>query len=352
MNINRIKSKVNGIKNIKETYSVLHELASINGHDVDNELLDRVMYNTEVLPPLGKEYWWFIFFEHCQKDNPVQIMLLIYRKHGREMLFNGGKMRLGELAKNKLIGVAAGWIYDSERLVDLGDTNAVTEIYPERRTMVSNISNHRITLVGGFPDYRLKIGSIVDLEIRKGNCIEDRYAHGVLIPPFGMSWIDVLLNANGSVFGKKFSGIAHLQKVIGVTTYGPFHWSRAVFQDGSSFSFFCLKTGKDSKRYLRRAVNFYDHKNKRFIHFKNPVLEISKNEGKRTTWVIKGHDEDNVTMRKLAFNELLRRGNQKHIFSTVLAVYAVNKDKLYSKDIQCAAIRELAQRTTHDRQTV
>ncbi len=292
MRLNRIRSKVNDIKNIKETYSILQKLASINGRDVDNEILDRVMYNAEALPPLGKEYWWFIFFEHSQKGNPVQIMLLIYRKRGKEMLFNGNKMRLGELTKNKFTGVAAGWIYDGETLHDLGDTNTVTDIHPERKVIVTSISNNKITLAGGFPDYRLRIGSIVDLEIRKGNCIEDRYAHGVLIPPFGMGWIDVLLNASGRVFGKGFSGAAHLQKVVGATIYGPFHWGRTVFQNGSSFSFFCLKTGKDSKRYLRRAVNFYDHESKRFIHFKKPGLKIQKNDGKGITWIVKGHDKD------------------------------------------------------------
>ncbi len=292
MNIDKIKSKVNGIKNIKETYSVLRKLASINGCDVDNELLDRVMYSAEALPPLGKEYWWFIFLEHCWKKNPMQMMLLIYRKHGKEMLFNRNKIRLRELTKNKFMGVAAGWIYDGERLHDLGDTNAVTKVYSERKAIYSTISNHKITLSGGFPDYRLKIGRIVDQEIKKGNCIEDRYAHGVLIPPFGMGWIDVFLNARGSVLGKEFSGNAHLQKVVGVTTYGPFHWSRMVFQNGSSFSFFCLKTGKDSKRYLHRTANFHDYENKRFIHFTSPVLKILKNDGKTTTWIVKGYDKD------------------------------------------------------------
>lgn len=235
----------------------------------------------------------------------MQMSLLMYRKRGREMLFNGNKIRLRELGRNKFMGVAAGWIYDGKRLHDLGDTNAVTKVYPERKTINSTISNHRITLAGGFPDYRLKIGKIVDLKIRKGNYLEDRSVHGVLIPPFGMGWMDAFLNASGSVLGKEFSGAAHLQKVLGVTTYGPFHWSRLVFQKGSSFSLFCLKTGKDSQRYLRRSADFYDHENKRFIRFKNPDLKILKNGGK-ATWVVKGRDKDNE-------------------FETVLESYAVKR---------------------------
>ena len=146
MNLDRVKNKINGIKNIKGTYGVLRELASINGCNVDNGLLDRVMYNIEALPPLGKEYWWFIFFDYSWKKTPVQIMLLMYRKRGKEMLFNGNKIRLRELGRNKFMGVAAGWIYDGKRLRDLGDTNSMTKVYPERKAIVSSISNHKITL--------------------------------------------------------------------------------------------------------------------------------------------------------------------------------------------------------------
>ncbi len=60
----------------------------------------------------------------------------------------------------------------------------------------------------------------------------------------------------------------------------------------------------------------------------------------------KGNDKNDVTMRKLAFNELLRRQNQNRINGTALTVYAVNKKDLYGKGIQCEAIKELAERTS------
>ncbi len=58
-----------------------------------------------------------------------------------------------------------------------------------------------------------------------------------------------------------------------------------------------------------------------------------------------GNDVNDVTMRKLNFNELLRRGKQDQIDSNALKVYAVNAGNLYGKDIQCAATKELAKRT-------
>lgn len=61
----------------------------------------------------------------------------------------------------------------------------------------------------------------------------------------------------------------------------------------------------------------------------------------------KGDDKNDVTMRRLTFNELLRRENQNRIDSHALSVYAVNKGDLYGKDIQCEAMKELTRRTTH-----
>jgi len=59
-----------------------------------------------------------------------------------------------------------------------------------------------------------------------------------------------------------------------------------------------------------------------------------------------GADKNDVTMRRLSFNEVLRRDKQNEIDSKALTVYAVDADKLYGKDIQCEAMKELTRRTT------
>ena len=59
----------------------------------------------------------------------------------------------------------------------------------------------------------------------------------------------------------------------------------------------------------------------------------------------KGNDQNDVTMRKLNFNEVLRRKKLSQVKSKVLTVYAINRGNLYGKDIQCEAIGELAERT-------
>ena len=60
----------------------------------------------------------------------------------------------------------------------------------------------------------------------------------------------------------------------------------------------------------------------------------------------KGRSKKDVMMRKFSFNELVRREQLKVADSNALKVYALNKKNLYGKDIQCEAMKELAERTT------
>ncbi len=277
---------INKIRGIWETYKLIRKLSSINGSDVSKTLLDRVMYNVETLPPLGKEYWWFLFFGQ-DGEKPVQFMLLIFRKYGKKMLFNNKEMVFRESGKNKFQAVTAGWVYDGKELRDLGDTNAIVEI--QEKKIVSEISGQKMRLSGSFPNYELSVGDLINLEITKGNYLEDKDACGVFLPPFGVGWVDVFSDVDGIVLGKKFKGTAHLQKVVGVTISGPFHWGRIIFQNGSSISFFCLKAGKSSKRYFRKSATFHDVENNKIIRFGNPELKISK---RGNNWVIVGKDYD------------------------------------------------------------
>jgi hypothetical protein len=58
-----------------------------------------------------------------------------------------------------------------------------------------------------------------------------------------------------------------------------------------------------------------------------------------------GEDKNDVAMRKLTFNEVLRRNQQNEVDSTALSLYAVDEKSHYGKNIQCAAMKELNRRT-------
>jgi hypothetical protein len=59
----------------------------------------------------------------------------------------------------------------------------------------------------------------------------------------------------------------------------------------------------------------------------------------------KGDDKNDVTMRKLVFNELLRREQLETIDSNALKVYTIDESNLYGKDIQCEAMKKMTERT-------
>jgi hypothetical protein len=278
------------MKKVGETYSLIRELSSTDGSDVGEPVLDRVMYGAEALPPLGKEYWWLLFFGR-DGEKPMQLMLTIFRKHGRKMLFNDKEMMLGEVKENMFQAVTAGWIYDGETLHDLGDTNATTEVRSEEKTVFSDISGRKMILGGTFPNYRLQVHGAIDLHIGDMNGIADKTAQGVFIPPFGVGWVDIFLDARGTVLEKTFRGTAHLQKVIGITPFGPFHWGRIVFENGFSTEFFGIKTGKESRRHFRTSLTFRDFRNDKVVTFDNPIMQIQKKEeGGR--WIVQARDND------------------------------------------------------------
>ncbi len=58
-----------------------------------------------------------------------------------------------------------------------------------------------------------------------------------------------------------------------------------------------------------------------------------------------GNDKNDVAMRRLTFDELLRREQQDTVDSNSLKVYAINEGELYGKVIQCEAMKVLTERT-------
>jgi hypothetical protein len=279
----------NWLRRIRGTYTLLWDLSSINGANISRTLLDKVMYAVETLPPLGKEYWWFLFFG----DDGRQLMVLVYRKFGSGMVFNDKEVVFRKTDPGAFQAVTTGWIYDGKGIYDLGVSNPIIAMSHGEKALVSKISDRTMTFKGGFPEYELKIDGLVHLKMTKGDFLENKCAYGVFIPPFGAGWIDIFSNVKGDVLGEEFVGTAHLQKVVGIMPYGSFHWARVVFRNGSTFSFFCLKTGEKSKKYFHRSMNFYNHETRRYIRFLDPRLIISEETGEKITWTIEGEDEEN-----------------------------------------------------------
>ncbi|KPJ71762.1 hypothetical protein AMJ50_00230 [Parcubacteria bacterium DG_74_3] len=306
---------VNKIKKIRETYGLIRKLSAINGPNVNEALLDRVIYNSETLPPLGKEYWWFLFFGQGE-EKPAQVMLMIFRKHGKKMLFNDKEIILRNLGKNKFQAVTTGWVYDGKRLHDLGDTNAITEI--QAKSIFSEISGQEMTFSGSFPNYRLKIDDAINLNIRKTKHFHNKEAFGAFMPPFGAGCVNIYSEVDGVVLGKRFRGTGHLQKVVGVTMLGPWHWGRVLFQNSAMVRFFCIKIGENSRKYFHSSLDFYDYKNGEIIKFNNPRLKISKRKGDTLLWIVEGRDNDKdfkIVLETYTRKQFIARGGGSLVYN-------------------------------------
>jgi hypothetical protein len=60
---------------------------------------------------------------------------------------------------------------------------------------------------------------------------------------------------------------------------------------------------------------------------------------------IDGDDSRDIAMRKLCFDEIVRRGELSVVASIALRVYTLDKEGFYGKSIRCEAMEELATRT-------
>ncbi|MCK5174130.1 MAG: hypothetical protein KAR47_12120 [Planctomycetes bacterium] len=60
-----------------------------------------------------------------------------------------------------------------------------------------------------------------------------------------------------------------------------------------------------------------------------------------------GNDTNEIAMRKLSFNELMRTQRVHELDSSALKVYAMDEYGHFGKDIQCEAMKELTERTLH-----
>ena len=64
---------------------------------------------------------------------------------------------------------------------------------------------------------------------------------------------------------------------------------------------------------------------------------------------VEASEPSDIQMRKLIFAEILRSERLHELDSSALKAYAVNEGGLFDKDVQCEAMKELTERTVHNR---
>jgi hypothetical protein len=99
----------------------------------------------------------------------------------------------------------------------------------------------------------------------------------------------------------------------------------------------------EHNKFFGKALKESTRKRGKDLHGGMELLELSFLLG--IVENVNGYDEKDVIIRKLNFKELLRRGKLNEADSNALKIYAINKGNLYGKDIQCEAMKNLAERT-------
>ena len=65
-----------------------------------------------------------------------------------------------------------------------------------------------------------------------------------------------------------------------------------------------------------------------------------------------GNDQNDLTMRKLNFKEVVKRKKLSQVKSRTLTIYGIDQGDRYGKDIQCKAMQELAKRTSQMKKAI
>jgi len=294
------------ISGLKKTYSLFRKTSRIKGPDIDKESIDQIMYSFETLPPLGKEYWWFLFFGN-NGLRPIQLMLMICRKYGKEMWIDDTKMTLKKIKENEMKSAVSGWLYDGDKVVNLGDTNSIVKI--NNKKITAEIGNKDLVFEGSFPSYKLKIGDSINLDISHENTLikRNKESYGIFWPPLGAGYFNLYPDVFGNILGKKFQGTGHLQKVVGILPHFPYNWIRLIFKNGSMLRLSDIRPGKI---HLERSINFYDNSENKIIEFSKPSLKISKSDDS-LIWTLEGQDKNNyvkVVLEAYAKKKFVMKG--------------------------------------------
>ncbi|MBU0546751.1 MAG: hypothetical protein ABH876_01770 [Patescibacteria group bacterium] len=298
--------KIFNISGLKKTYSLLRKTSRIQGPDIDQKLIDQIMYSFEALPPFGKEYWWFLFLDN-DGPKPIQLMLMICRKYGKEMWIDDTKMTLKDLGKDGIKSAVTGWLYDGNKMINLGNTNGIVKITDKK--IITEIAGNKLIFEGSFPFYKLTVGDIIDLNISHENTLvkRNKEAYGIFWPPFGVGYFNLYPDVSGTIFGKTFQGTGHLQKVVGIAPHFPYNWVRIIFKNGSMLRFSDIRP---KKIHVERSIDFYDNNENKIIKFSKPSLKISRSDNS-LIWTLEGQDKNNyakVVLEAYAKKQFVMKG--------------------------------------------
>ncbi len=236
--------------------------------------IDDMLFSSEELPILGKEYWFLLFIE---KKGKRQLMVTF----GRGKL-KGYSVNETSIEKKRDNSIFESWYYDNgvkEQPTRTTKTNV------KKRGLSTFGDGVEFTFSGSYPKYEVclknegKPTAKLKLKVpEKGERFEFVEYFKVM---FGFGAISIFPEFKGTLNGKRFEGSCFVQKVVVTAPIIPWNWCRVHFRNGSVLSYFTLRIPKTPKKFWT-ALNFYDAESNKIHHFSG--AKISK-FGKSQTYV-------------------------------------------------------------------
>ncbi len=254
---------------------------------------DDLFFTLEDLPYLGKEYW---FLHFCAPPNEEQVVLTLGRSV-EPVKVNDTHVHLEQTA-GSVPCAAVCWLYSGKKQV-LFDSIANVSIGSRSknsgvRSLCAENKKSKMSISGNYPKYSIEL-------VKDGKKIFTARAfppkHGMpfelvhllktpLIPRFGAAMINYYFDFTGTLYGKKLSGKAYLQKVVAVLPLAPWNWVRLHFKNGPALDFFAGKPlGTNSDMHF--ACNDYVELSGRRVKLRDLKLS-SYLSGEKTIWVLSG----------------------------------------------------------------
>ncbi len=202
--------------------------------------LDEFLFSKTPLGPGGKEYW---FIQVASTSGDKTQLVLTFGRSFFGAWVNGRAGHGGKVA-------AVGWYFSGKKKVFVEDSVPL-------EAQKGSLKTRSFEFRGAFPHYELSAGRGTQLRFSKPASGVPFEALDASANSLGLGMLNIYLDARGTVGGKKFSGLAYLQKVVVTAPFLPWNWARLTFPDKSVLDFYAVRPeSRDIGTYLFRSATY------------------------------------------------------------------------------------------------
>lgn len=261
----------NRIKQIKKIRKKVGTKDLIRKKDLNIDMI----YRSEELLPFTKEYWWFWFI-----DGNKQIVITFGRNYND---FKVNKKTVKKSKENEKECFVVAWYFDGKKKKKIFNT---VKKFITGENFVKSMDGD-IILTGKYPNYEIKISKNKET-VFQGKMTKNKNGYNISSEKktvFSFDILNIFSNLRGKLNGKKFHGLSEMQKVVVLTPFLPWNWTRVVCKKGWITCFVPYLNVSNLKQPIFTKVRITIGKKK--YEFNN--IEIIKAADEKR-WILKNND--------------------------------------------------------------